>query len=261
MTLLTAVAARDGDFSPNPKSFSPGYYDFNDPKNWVQQVVPTGVANIATPPDRAWNGTIVFQAASTTLSAINLQYGSMAVDLGHTVTLTGGGVDLCADSTTNDLAVDGILNGNVLVRPSGRLRGIGTINGDVFMQGSDISPVTYTYGDDTVGTLQINGDYVQGAPGAGGIPLDFTFRADPRATTASKLSVKGKAAIAANTRLYFLIPYLDPSFPKTKTFTVLTAAGGLSGTFGSVTIWPDDRWLPPVVEYTPDSVLATLTRR
>jgi hypothetical protein len=270
MTLSPAVAAQDGRFSPNAKTFAPLLFDFNDPANWLQGMVPTGIATIDLM-GTSLQGTVVFRAPSTTLGGIVMRNATARVDAGRTVTLigsTGVAASISGISWGTQFTVDGVLNSNVFIQATQgkqgmELTGTGTINGDVSMQGNDVSPQSGGSSSVQYGTLQINGDYVQGAPGADRT-VGFDFMSDGIGTTSSKISVRGKATLGGNTVLSIdFNPFDTIRFPQTKTFTVLTATGGRTGTFARATIYPPitDYLLPPVMDYTDNEVLLTLTRK
>lgn len=124
-----------------------------------------------------------------------------------------GGTAVIGDTSTPGA----VYGGNVLVA-GGTLRGHGTILGDVTNSGGTVAP------GGTIGTLTVNGAYAQGAAGTLGIEVS--------PAVASQLAVGGAASVAGTLALTF-----DPgTYAEGTAYPVLTAAGGVSGTFGGLTV-------------------------
>ena len=102
------------------------------------------------------------------------------------------------------------------VQAGGTLAGHGTVSGSV-TNGGTVAP------GGTIGTLTVTGNYTQGAGDA------LAIEANP--TMASELVIAGSASLAGTLALTFDAgAYLAGT-----QYTVLTAAGGVSGTFGTLT--------------------------
>jgi len=108
--------------------------------------------------------------------------------------------------------------GGVTVQPGAALTGYGTIKGLVTNNGT-VTPG----GAPGIGTLTLKKGYTQGAGGTLGIEVN--------PTTANLLAVTGAANLAGTLALTF-----DPgTYVPSMTYPIVTATGGVSGTFGTVT--------------------------
>ena len=105
----------------------------------------------------------------------------------------------------------------VTVDSGGTLRGHGTITGAVTnTAGGIVAP------GGTIGTLTVSGNYTQGSTS--------TLSIEVSPTAASKLDVTGTAILAGTLKLVY-----DPGVYSGTTYDIVHAAGGISGTFGTVT--------------------------
>jgi fibronectin-binding autotransporter adhesin len=151
------------------------------------------------------SGTFTLQAGSETLTGNDSGFTGTAV-------LTGG--NFIVGTATSPGAVFG---GSVTVQNGGTLSGHGTILGGINNAGGTVSP------GGSVGRLSVGGNYVQGANGTLAIQLT------PAA--ASQLAVQGSASLAGTLAA---MPSAGLYVPTTK-YPILTAGGGVSGTFGTFT--------------------------
>ncbi|MEO6750296.1 MAG: hypothetical protein ABIP85_00825, partial [Chthoniobacteraceae bacterium] len=116
------------------------------------------------------------------------------------------------------LIVNGsIASANVFVNAGGTLGGSGTVLGHVMNSGI-VSP------GNSPGTLNIGGNYVQ--TGAGTLAIEIASR-----TSFDQLAITGSAALAGTLRVIRLNGY---QAQVGDTFKILTAGGGVTGTFGTV---------------------------
>ncbi len=106
--------------------------------------------------------------------------------------------------------------GNVAVQAGGTLAGHGTVSGNV-TNGGTVAP------GGTIGTLTVSGNYTQGAGDT------LSIEANP--TTASELVVSGSASLGGTLALTFDAG----TYTAGTEYTLLTAAGGVTGTFGALT--------------------------
>ena len=109
-----------------------------------------------------------------------------------------------------------VINGSVQIQSGGTATGWGIINGNVVNYG-----VTHV-GDDP-GIITVNGNYTQGATGA--------LQIEVGPTSYSQLIVSGTAAL--NGALQFE-PVQGGALQLGQTYTVVTAAGGITGEFSSI---------------------------
>ena len=169
--------------------------------------------------------------------------GSGTLDLTGTNTYTGA-----TTVAAGTLLVDGSTASSVVTVANGAtLGGVGTIGGLVAQSGALVTPGR----DVTYGTLTVAGN----ATFASGSTFQVTINGDGRS---DRLAVTGTATLggAAVNVLAGTGPF-DPS----ASYTLLTAAGGVSGTFGSLTAPSDDlAFLNPVLGYDADDVTLSFKR-
>ena len=116
------------------------------------------------------------------------------------------------------LAVNGSITSDVVVGSGGTLGGTGTIFGNV-ANGGTVAP------GNSIGTLSVVGNYSQG----GG-----TYQVEVNASRqGDRLNATGTATIGAGSTV-FVMPQAGSYAPRT-TYTLLNAAGGVTGTYASVT--------------------------
>ncbi|MFC4274365.1 autotransporter-associated beta strand repeat-containing protein [Achromobacter aloeverae] len=107
-----------------------------------------------------------------------------------------------------------VLGGNVAVSDAAVLRGHGTILGNVSSTGT-VAP------GGSIGTLTVGGNYTQASTG--------TLQIEVSPTQASQLKVGGTASLAGTLALVY-----DPGTYTARSYTIVSAAGGVNGTFGTV---------------------------
>ncbi len=130
--------------------------------------------------------------------------------------------------------------GNVAVQAGGTLAGHGTVSGNV-TNGGTVAP------GGTIGTLTVSGNYTQGAGDT------LSIEANP--TTASELVVSGSASLAGTLAL----TWDAGTYTAGTVYTLLTAAGGVTGTFGTLTQGGVSiGQLTPEVSYQANAVELTL---
>ncbi|WP_266172048.1 autotransporter-associated beta strand repeat-containing protein [Dyella subtropica] len=134
-----------------------------------------------------------------------------------------------------------VLGGNVQVAAGGTLRGHGSIKGDVVSDGT-------IWPGGSVGTLTINGNFTQKADGT------LTIDATPSGQV-DLLAVSGKATILGGSTVVLAQP--GNWIPRTD-YTILTAGGGVSGTFASAS--SSLAFLTPTLSYTANAVSLSLQR-
>ncbi|WP_426664774.1 autotransporter-associated beta strand repeat-containing protein [Rhodanobacter aciditrophus] len=133
-----------------------------------------------------------------------------------------------------------VLGGNVTVAGGGTLRGHGTIGGNVTNDGT-------VWAGGSIGTLTIQGNYTQAVNGV------FEVEATPGGQ-ASLLNVGGAATLAGTA---LVLADTGTWAPRTD-YTVLTAAGGISGQFASTGV--NLAFLTPVLSYATNAVTLSLQR-
>ncbi len=133
--------------------------------------------------------------------------------------------------------------GSVAVQASGTLAGYGTVSGNV----TDAGTVTPGGTPGTLGTLTVTGNVTQAA--------GSTLAIEANPTTASELAVGGAASLGGTLALTFDAG----AYTAGTEYTLLTAAGGVTGTFGALTqSGANIGFLTPELTYQADAVDLTL---
>ena len=178
--------------------------------------------NYAFAPKLAGTGTIAQFNGTTILTADSSAFSGQ--------TVVGGGT----------LAVNGSLGGTLNVLADGRLRGIGTI-GDTAVSGT-IAP------GNSIGTLNVAGNILFNPNSIYEVEANAAGQADKIVATGTATINGGTVKVLAGAGNYA---------PAT-TYTILTANGGRTGTFGGVT--SNLAFLDPTLSYDPNNVYLKLTR-
>jgi autotransporter-associated beta strand protein len=173
---------------------------------------------------------------STTFAGTITGTGSLLKQGSGTLTLTGNSSLGGAVVTAGQLTVMGNLTGGVVVASGATLAGTGTITGGVVTVGN-IQP--------TFGTMNIDGDYVQG----GGT---YTVGVTP-AGTSDRVSITGAAVIGGGTVSVMASP---GAYNRTTQYTILTADGGRVGQYDGVT--SNFAFLAPSLSYDANNVFLTM---
>jgi T5SS/PEP-CTERM-associated repeat protein len=170
------------------------------------------------------NGTIVFNHTDTDYKfAAEIQGSGTLKQISGTTLLTGNSTSFSGTTTISGgtlLVGDntgGTLGGTVSVQSGGTLGGSGTVGTTTVASGGTISP------GNSVGTLTVNGN----ATFASG----STYRVEIAGASADLLTISGTASLAGTIQLVAG----GGSYSFNAPYTVLTAGGGRTGTFGTVT--------------------------
>ena len=175
----------------------------------------------------------------STLASIVTGSGGLTLGSGN-LSLTGGNTYTGPTHVLGGrLTVDGSIASDVFVGAAGALGGTGTILGDVRNAGG-LTP------GNSIGTLTVAGNYQQ----VGG-----SYQAEVNAVgQADRLNATGTVAIGAGSTVA-VSPQAGSYAPRT-TYTLLNAAGGVSGTYDSVrSLLP---FLQPSLSYDAKNVYLTL---
>ncbi|MDV3456204.1 autotransporter-associated beta strand repeat-containing protein [Sphingomonas sp. HF-S4] len=170
--------------------------------------------------------------------------GSVLFRGGGTVLLTGNSSGFAGTTSVGAgsmFSVNGTLGGTIDVAAGGRLQGSGTA-GSANVAGT-IAP------GNSIGTLSFTGNL---AFTSGGI---FEVEANA-AGQSDKIVVNGTASIASGTTVSVLAA--NGNYAANTSYTILTAAGGLSGTFTNVT--SNLAFLTPTLAYGANAVTLNLKR-
>jgi fibronectin-binding autotransporter adhesin len=186
------------------------------------------------------NASVVFdQTGSGTYAGVMSGTGSMTLQGGGTLTLTG--VNSYTGPTTVDastLVVNGGLASSVTLSNGGRLGGSGSI-GSLVANDAVVAP------GNSIGTLNVNGNFTQN----GG---SYVVEANA-AGQSDRINVSGVATINGVAVQVVAAP---GTYATSTTYTILSATGGVSGTYSSVT--SNFAFLTPSLSYGPNDVLLTL---
>lgn len=190
------------------------------------------------------NGTLVFNRSDAFALAGTISGSGTIRQIGAgLVSLTGVSSGFSGDTRVENgaLAVDGVLGGTVDVLAGGRLQGVGTV-GDVRVGGT-IAP------GNSIGTLTVAGNIVFDPGSVYEVEIDADGQADRILADGTATLGGGRVSVLAGVGGYA---------PAT-TYTILTAHGGLSGTFtGGVT--SNLAFLDPSLSYDANNVYLTMTR-
>lgn len=201
--------------------------------------------------------------SGTAQSGINLDGSRLTVDQDDNsvfagtitgsggLTLTGGGqLNLTGNSTytgtttveDGTLKVNGTIVSSVLLGSGGTLGGNGRV-GSTTVDGGRVAP------GNSIGRLTVAGNL---AFGAGAI---YEVEANA-AGAADRIDVTGTTSIASTATVQVLAE--NGNYNPRTDYTILTSAGGISGTFGSVT--SSLAFLTPRLRYAPNAVTLSLYR-
>ena len=185
------------------------------------------------------NAAVVFnQTSSGTYAGIMSGTGSMTLQGGGTLTLTGAN-SFTGPTTVNGstLVVNGSLAGSVTMN-GGTLGGNGTV-GTLVANGAVLAP------GNSIGTLNVNGGFTHNG-GVYAVEVNAAGQNDRiNVTGAATLNGAAVQVVAA-----------AGTYATGTTYTILSAAGGVSGTYAGVT--SNFAFMTPSLSYTANSVLLTL---
>jgi fibronectin-binding autotransporter adhesin len=168
-------------------------------------------------------------SGAVTLNGLHPFSGNTLISEG-TLIINGG------DATTPGLG------GDITIGENGALEGSGSL-GSLDVSGT-IAP------GNSIGTLTVAGD---ANFGAGSV---YQVEVDPAGSASDLIAVSGTATIDSGASVQHI--GLDGIYAPTSTYTILTADGGVNGTFGGVT--SDFAFLDASLSYGANSVALTLTR-
>ena len=188
------------------------------------------------------NAAVVFDQAGNGVYAGALSGSGTLTKIGAgLLNLTGNSV--VGGGTTvsgGTLAVNGSLTSNVTVGAGGAIGGTGTITGLLALNGGTLAP------GNSIGTLNVTGNFTQ----TGGV-----YQVEANAGGQSdKIVATGTATIGGGTTVQVLAA--SGIYQRSTTYTILSATGGLTGTYGGVT--SNLAFLTPSLSYDANNAFLTL---
>ena len=171
---------------------------------------------------------------SVNFELLNVQSGNWTVTGVQTF---AGGATVFGGATLN---VPDTLNATVNVLAGGRLTGAGTIGG--LVNAGTVAPGA------SIGTLNVNGPVTFQAGSTYEVEANAGGQSDRIAATGAAALTGGTVQVLAQ----------NGTYARQTRYTILTATGGVSGTFAGVT--SNLAFLTPTLSYDPNDVFLTLNR-
>jgi outer membrane autotransporter protein len=184
------------------------------------------------------NATLAFNRSNAfTLDGVISGTGAVQQNGAGTTTLTGNST-YTGPTTVNagTLSVNGSIVSAVTVNSGGTLGGTGTVGSTTVNSGGALAP------GNSIGTITVNGNLVLGA-GA-------TYVVEVSPSAADRTNVTGTASLNGTLNAVF-----TPGAYSSNSYTVLSAAGGRTGTFSSFTTTGLSPFLSASVSYTANDVM------
>lgn len=193
------------------------------------------------------SGTLAFDRSDDVTFAGSISGGGEVQKLGgNTLTLTGDSSDFTGTTSVQGGTLDlaGSLGGSLVLSEGALLRGSGSLGDVTVASGTTVSPG----GDGAIGTISVSGNVVFDDGSAYVVNTTADGASDAMSSTgiatlghAAVRSLQGAGSYTANTR-----------------YTILTATGGVDGTFGAVS--SSLAFLTPSLSYDNTHVYLNLAR-
>ena len=185
------------------------------------------------------------QAENASYSGMISGEGRFAKDGAAALRLTGdsSAFDGQIEIRAGALQVEGALGGTLHVLNGARLGGNGTIGTTIVASGATIAP------GNSIGTLTVDGDITLAA---GSI---YEVEVDPTGAGSDLIAASGTAFLQGGSVVHI---GADGTYDPTATYTILTAVGGIQGTFDAVS--SDFAFLDATLGYDANAVTLTLQR-
>ncbi|OQM76537.1 autotransporter outer membrane beta-barrel domain-containing protein [Manganibacter manganicus] len=168
--------------------------------------------------------------------------GTLIIGPSATVTATGAVSVADQPGSSGLVVVNGDLVGTVGVNIGGRLAGFGTVTGNTTVGGT-VAP------GNSIGTLHIVGPYSQAAGSTYEVEIDAAGNSD-------LIEVAGAATLMGGTVEIISLPDFALATP----YTILTATGGVTGTFAGTAMGFSSAFLTPQLTYGTNDVTFTIAQ-
>jgi outer membrane autotransporter protein len=172
--------------------------------------------------------------------------GDGTLIIGPSATASATGVVSVADQPGSSglIVVNGDLVGTgvVDINTGGRLEGVGTVTGNINVGGT-IAP------GNSIGTLHVVGPYTQAAGSTYEVEINAAGNSD-------LIDVTGAATLNGGT--VEVVPF--PDFALATPYTILTATGGVTGTFDAAAMGFSSAFLTPQLTYGTNDVTFTIAQ-
>jgi outer membrane autotransporter protein len=199
-------------------------------------------------------GTFQLGSKRLTVGGTNLsrEVSGAIEGVGGSLTKTGSGTLILSGTSSlsgstvveaGGLIVTGSLAHSPVTVSGGRLGGTGTVGGIVAESGATVAP------GNSIGTLKVDGNVSFGLGSTYQVEVNAAGQSDRIAATGTATLSGGRMQVLAESGRYQLATR----------YTILTADGGVSGTFGSVS--SNFAYLDPTLTYSPNEVSLTLVRK
>lgn len=187
---------------------------------------------------------IVDQSSDTVFAGSIVGGGSLTKAGTGALTLTGRSTYGGATSVDGGrLAVNGAIRSAVTVGAGATLGGTGSVGGVTVASGGIYAP------GNSIGTQTVAGNIVFAAGSIYAVEVDASGAGD-------RVDATGTATLSGGTVRVLTAP---GAYARTTDYTILTAAGGVTGTFATVT--SDYAFLAPQLAYSANAVTLSLLRR
>ncbi|NQW47031.1 MAG: autotransporter domain-containing protein, partial [Planctomycetes bacterium] len=183
---------------------------------------------------------------SSTITAAMTGAGALDLSSGGTTTITSNSAAFTGTTTVNNgstLSLGGTLGGTLNVNTGGTLKGTGTAEDVTANAGSVIAP------GNSIGTLTMVNLIAN--PGS-------TYEVEIETDGTSDL-IHATGTATLNGGAVELIPYSGRYHPDI-VYTIVTADGGVAGTYDDVTLSQPSLFITPTLSYDATNVYATTTR-
>lgn len=200
-------------------------------------------------PDISGDGTIKALAGYTLLSGdLSGFTGSTSVSDGAYLTFGENAGTYNGDvsvSSSGVFSADNTISGTVTVNDGGTLQGSGTVGGVVINDGATLAP------GNSIGTLNVAGNVAFAVGSFYDVEADSNGNSDLTHAT-------GTATLTGGTVQMYTYPSVSESFALDTPYTILTADGGVVGTFSDITV--HSPFLDGALTYDANNVYATASR-